>query len=83
MREKYYRIGISGLIMLASQLPAPAQTKAEGTDTTRKVHVLQEIVISASRLQEKQLTAPVSISKLSTSQDSKHPRPVFLTPLAI
>ncbi|MET3881187.1 hypothetical protein [Niastella sp. OAS944] len=63
MRENYYKIGIAGLIMLASQLPANAQQKVEEQDTARKVHVLQEIVISASRLQEKQLTAPVSISK--------------------
>lgn len=77
MREKYYRIGIAGLIMLASQLPAIAQTGVEETDTTRKVHVLQEIVISASRLQEKQLTAPVSISKLSSSQVQQTAAPGF------
>ncbi|AEW01449.1 TonB-dependent receptor [Niastella koreensis] len=45
-----------------------AQEQTPETDTTHKVHVLQEIVISASRLQEKQLAAPVSISKLSNSQ---------------
>jgi len=77
MREKYYKIGISGLIILLLQLPAIAQTKVEETDTTRKVHVLQEIVISASRLQEKQLTAPVSISKLSTSQVQQTAAPGF------
>lgn len=77
MREKYYKIGIAGVIMLASQLPAIAQEKVEEQDTTRKVHVLQEIVISASRLQEKQLTAPVSISKLSNSQVQQTAAPGF------
>jgi outer membrane receptor protein involved in Fe transport len=77
MRKKYYRICIAGLIMLTSQLPAIAQTTVEETDTTRKVHVLQEIVISASRLQEKQLTAPVSISKFSSSQVQQTAAPGF------
>ncbi|MCS3801223.1 iron complex outermembrane receptor protein [Chitinophagaceae bacterium OAS944] len=77
MRENYYKIGIAGLIMLASQLPANAQQKVEEQDTARKVHVLQEIVISASRLQEKQLTAPVSISKLSSSQVQQTAAPGF------
>ena len=54
-----------------------AQEKEATTDTTRKVHVLQEIVISASRLSEKQLTAPVSISKLSTSQIQQTAAPSF------
>jgi outer membrane receptor protein involved in Fe transport len=77
MRQKCYKTGISALVILASQLPTIAQEKAEGTDTTRKVHVLQEIVISASRLQEKQLTAPVSISKLSYSQVQQTAAPGF------
>ena len=77
MRSKYYKIGILGLIILALQLPAIAQTKVEESDTTRKVHVLQEIIISASRLQEKQLTAPVSISKLSSSQVQQTAAPGF------
>lgn len=77
MIEKCYKIGISGLIILASQLPTIAQQKAEVTDTAHKVHVLQEIVISASRLQEKQLTAPVSISKLSSSQVQQTAAPGF------
>jgi outer membrane receptor protein involved in Fe transport len=77
MREVCYKIGISGLIILCSQLPAIAQVKTKGTDTARKVHVLQEIVISASRLSEKQLTAPVSISKLSSSQVQQTAAPGF------
>src|SRR6478735_1155938 len=77
MREKYYKTCIAGLIVLASQLPALAQEKVEEQDTVRKVHVLQEIVISASRLQEKQLTAPVSISKLGSSQVQQTAAPGF------
>jgi hypothetical protein len=58
-----FKIAVTGLVILALQLAAVAQGKVQETDTTRKVHVLQEIVISASRLSEKQLAAPVSISK--------------------
>jgi iron complex outermembrane receptor protein len=53
------------------------QNKHAEADTSRKVHVLQEIVISASRLQEKQLTAPVSISKLSSAQIQQTAAPGF------
>ncbi len=61
---------LSAIIMVAQeQKPEP--------DTSHKVHVLQEIVISASRLQEKQLTAPVSISKLSNSQIQQTASPGF------
>jgi iron complex outermembrane receptor protein len=54
-----------------------AQEQKPAADTSRKIHVLQEIVISASRLQEKQLTAPVSISKLSNAQIQQTTAPGF------
>src|SRR5262249_42676904 len=54
-----------------------AQEKPAETDTMPKVRVLQEIVISASRLSEKQLSAPVSISKLSSSQIQQTASPSF------
>jgi outer membrane receptor protein involved in Fe transport len=59
----------TALVAQENQQPQP--------DTVRKVHVLQEIVISASRLSEKQLTAPVSISKLSNSQIQQTAAPGF------
>src|SRR5688572_6204479 len=59
---------LCGAICLFASATLLAQQKQAEPDTARKVHVLQEIVISASRLSEKQLTAPVSISKLNTSQ---------------
>src|SRR5690242_878162 len=68
---------VSGSFLLGSQATSLAQEKQTGPDTVRKVQVLQEIVISASRLQEKQLTAPVSISKLSSSQVQQTAAPGF------
>ncbi len=38
------------------------------TDSLPRAQSLQEVVISASRVSEKQLTAPVSISKLSNNR---------------
>jgi outer membrane receptor protein involved in Fe transport len=61
---------LSAIIMVA-------QEQKPQTDTSHKVHMLQEIVISASRLQEKQFTAPVSISKLSNSQIQQTAGPGF------
>lgn len=48
-------------VMAFSQRPALQ-------DTVVKIQYLEEVVVSASRLSEKQLTAPVSISKLSARQ---------------
>lgn len=62
--------------LLISQIVV-AQEKPVEPDTARKVHVLEEIVISASRLSEKQLAAPVSISKLNTAQIQQAAAPGF------
>ena len=37
-------------------------------DTLPKARILQEVVVSASRISERQLIAPVSVSKLTNSQ---------------
>jgi len=58
---------IIGVCCISAGSTALAQQEV-AADTTPKVRVLQEIVISASRLSEKQLTAPVSISKLTSPQ---------------
>ncbi len=55
-----------------------AQHKSAVIDTPTKVNVLQEVVVSASRVAEKQLTAPVSISKLTNSQIQETASPSFL-----
>lgn len=68
---------IAGAVYLFMSTGLIAQEKQPEPDTVRKVHVLQEIVISASRLSEKQLTAPVSISKLSNSQIQQSAAPGF------
>jgi iron complex outermembrane receptor protein len=54
-----------------------AQEEQPAPDTAKKVHVLQEIVVAASRLSEKQLTAPVSISKLTSVQLQQTASPSF------
>jgi outer membrane cobalamin receptor len=71
------KIVISIVCFVAYTASSFAQESSAATDTTGNVHVLQEIVISASRLSEKQLTAPVSISKLSTSQIQQTASPSF------
>ncbi|WP_205514093.1 TonB-dependent receptor [Longitalea arenae] len=63
-------------LCLCISISSLAQGKRE-TDTAQKVHVLQEVVISASRLQEKQLSAPVSISKLSAGNIQQSAAPGF------
>lgn len=60
-----------------------AQDKSDVTDTLAKVSMLQEVVVSASRVAEKQLTAPVSISKLTGTQIQQTASPSFLMPLVI
>ncbi|MEO6722121.1 MAG: TonB-dependent receptor [Ferruginibacter sp.] len=46
-------------------------------DTLPKVSVLQDVVVSASRIAEKQLTAPVSVSKLTGLQILQSASPSF------
>ena len=72
----FKKIGCS-IICLFASAALVAQEKPEETDTTLRVRVLPEIVISASRLSEKQLSAPVSISKLSSSQIQQTASPSF------
>jgi iron complex outermembrane receptor protein len=52
------------LLLIFSNLSI-AQNKNTGSDTISKVDVLQEVVVSASRVAERQLAAPVSVSKLT------------------
>src|SRR6185295_7064078 len=72
----FKKIGCS-IICLFASAALVAQEKPEETDTTLRVRVLPEIVISASRLSEQQLSAPVSISKLSSSQIQQTASPSF------
>ncbi|WP_207512554.1 TonB-dependent receptor [Longitalea luteola] len=71
-----------GVLCLYFPIAGVAQESQPPTDTAHKVQLLQEIVISASRLQEKQLTAPVSISKLSSSQIQQTAAPGFFDAIA-
>ena len=71
------KILYSAVCLFASTALVAQENKQPQPDTVRKVHVLQEIVISASRLSEKQLTAPVSISKLSNAQIQQTAAPGF------
>src|SRR5215212_7747832 len=54
-----------------------AQDKEPIKDTLPKVSVLQEVVVSASRIAEKQPSAPVSVSKLTASQIQQSASPSF------
>lgn len=54
-----------------------AQDKEIVKDTLQKINVLQEVVVSASRIAEKQLSAPVSISKLTAPQIQQSASPSF------
>lgn len=56
--------------------PAYGQTPAAENDSS-KVHILQEVVVSASRISEKQLSAPVSVSKITNSQIRQSASPSF------
>jgi iron complex outermembrane receptor protein len=64
------------LLIVYSTLSA-AQQKDILIDTFPPVHILQQVVVSASRVAEKQLTAPVSISKLTTTQIQQSSSPSF------
>ncbi|MBD0375372.1 MAG: TonB-dependent receptor [Flavisolibacter sp.] len=54
-----------------------AQKDTTANDTASVVKSLEEVVISASRISEKQLAAPVSISKLTTGQIEQAASPSF------
>ncbi|MEJ7679757.1 MAG: TonB-dependent receptor plug domain-containing protein [Segetibacter sp.] len=53
------------------------QDKQEVIDTVAKPHMLQEVVVSASRVAEKLIAAPVSVSKLSNKQIQQSASPSF------
>ncbi|HRI19422.1 MAG TPA: TonB-dependent receptor [Panacibacter sp.] len=53
------------------------QKQSVKSDTVSNAHILQEVVVSASRISEKQLTAPVSISKLNNLQIQQTASPSF------
>ena len=61
--------------LLLCCVAAFAQEKKE--DTFATVRSLEEVVVSASRVSEKQLSAPVSVSKLTTSQIAASANPSF------
>ena len=65
------------LLFLGGGTLSIAQDKNGLIDTVPKVHILQEIVVSASRVSEKQLIAPVSISKLTSTQIQQTASPSF------
>lgn len=66
------RWGLSGLLSAGLSLAAQAQAPVP-TDTTRKNVGLQEVVVSASRVEESFLQSPVTVEKLN-------PRALRLTP---
>ena len=54
-------------------LLAPVLASAQNSPDTAQASKLNEVVVSASRTSEKQLSAPVSISKLTSSQIAQGP----------
>ncbi len=54
-----------------------AQRTTATPDTTTNIHILQNVVVAASRLAEKQLAAPVSISKIDNAQIQQSTAPSF------
>ena len=74
LRTGLYIIWIVVLTFLRSFSIAQDKTPP---DTSTKVNILQEVVVSASRIAEKQLTAPVSISKLTTTEIQQSASPSF------
>ncbi len=65
------------LLSLSIHNTVSAQVKNDSIDTIPKAQVLQEVVVSASRFSEKQLSAPVSISKLTNTQIQQSSSPSF------
>ncbi len=55
----------------------PASRGIPGADSLPKAQSLQEVVVSASRVSEKLLTAPVSISKMSNARLMQSTAPSF------
>lgn len=49
----------------------------QSTDSIPAILNLQDVVITASRVSEKQLSAPVSVSKITSSQIQQSPAPSF------
>lgn len=64
-------------LLMVCGLQLFAQDKNVLIDTISKVQILQEVVVSASRISEKLLTAPVSISKLTNTQIQQSASPSF------
>lgn len=65
------------LCFIACRIFSFGQEKNHINDTLPSVPSLQEVVVSASRVSEKQLTAPVSISKLTHAQIDQAANPSF------
>lgn len=72
-----YKKIISVLLFLAASTFSIAQQKNIYPDTALKIRILQEVVVAASRISEKQLSAPVSVSKLTNTQIQQSPAPSF------
>jgi len=77
LKSKYCEGLVSLLLFMGGGTLSIAQDKNDLIDTIPKVHILQEVVVSASRVSEKQLIAPVSISKLNSTQIQQSASPSF------
>lgn len=69
--------GIVTLHCLGIAATSFAQANSDPGDTISKAQVLQNVVVSASRLPERQLSAPVSISRLTATQIQQSASPSF------
>jgi outer membrane receptor protein involved in Fe transport len=82
-----YRLNITVIAMLllfsVSTTFCAAQNKSPEQDTISPISpVLQDVVVTASRAAEKQLTAPVSVSKMSAAQIEQSAAPSFFDAIA-
>lgn len=66
-----------GLCCFICTIATAQDQKSLPADSFPRVHLLQEVVVTASRISEKILTAPVSVSKLSNAQVQQSPAVSF------
>lgn len=77
LKNKAYKKRIAILLLSGTSIVCIAQQKKAIIDSVPSSQILQEVVVSASRISEQQLSAPVSISKLNNSQIQQSASPSF------
>ena len=79
-----YRLHVTVMLLFfsGSSIVCIAQNEQVKTDTVSAVSILKDVVVTASRFSERQLTAPVSISKLNAAQIQQSTSPSFFDAIA-